>query len=90
MGAMRSPARSPDSSWRRAGCGRAGAAGTWSRRIWQTSGVKWRRAARVLLRILRSPYWTVRKARCSEASASALGCLVEGQEGGAGAAVGSR
>lgn len=54
---------------------------TWSSRIWQTSGVKWRRAARVLLRILRRPYWTVCKARCSEASASATGCLEEQPDG---------
>lgn len=57
------------------------AGSTWSNRIWQTSGVKWRRAARVLLRILRRPYWTVCKARCSEASVSATGCLEEQPDG---------
>lgn len=66
-----------------------GGAVTWSSRIWQTSGVKWRRAAKVLLRILRRPYWTTCKARCSEASVSAVGCLEE-EEGAAGAAVGGR
>ena len=63
------------------------ATSTWSNRIWQTSGVKWRRAARVLLRILRSPYWTVCKARCSEASVSAVGCLEEQPAGVARAVV---
>lgn len=57
------------------------AASTWSNSIWQTSGVKWRRAARVLLRILRSPYWTVCKACCSEASVSVIGCLEEQPDG---------
>lgn len=50
---------------------------TWSRRIWQTSGVKWRRAARDLLRILRRLYCTVSRAFCSAASDSGLGCLEE-------------
>lgn len=50
---------------------------TWSRRIWQTSGVKWRRAARDLLRIFKRLYCTVSSAFCSAASDSGLGCLEE-------------
>lgn len=61
----------------RSGSSREGKCGTWSSRIWQTSGVKWRRAAKVLQRILRRAYWTACKARCFEASVSALGCLDE-------------
>ena len=52
--------------------------------------MKRRRAARVLLRILKRPYWTVRKARCSEASVSGAGCLEEEQEGAARAAADGR
>lgn len=41
------------------------------------SGVKWRRAARDLLRIFKRLYCTVRSAFCSAASVSALGGLAE-------------
>lgn len=41
------------------------------------SGVKWRKAARDLLRIFRRLYCTVRSAFCSAASVSEIGGLVE-------------
>lgn len=41
------------------------------------SGVKWRKAARDLLRIFRSVYCTMRTALCSAASVSGLGGFME-------------